>query len=226
MHSTSLRRPAGALLAAVVGVFGVATVASATPVAQQVNDFESGTTQSWTNGGGAPEPLNVNTGGPAGNDDNFLRVNARGGSGAGSRLATYNRSTQWIGNYTTARLTSVEMDLKNLGTSPLVMRLGLQETGGTRFASALPFNLPADGLWHHATFGLGSSDLTRIGSTSYTTAMTRINELRIIHSTAADFMGDPINSSVGIDNIRAVPEPALLGAAGAAALLLMRRRRR
>jgi len=226
MHSTSPRRGAGTVLAAIAGVFLATTVASATPVAQQVNDFENGTTQSWTNGGGAPDPVNVNTGGPAGAADNFLRVNANGGSSAGGRLAVYNRSTQWVGNYTTARITSVELDLKNLGTSPLVMRLGLQETGGTRFASTVPFNLPADGLWHHATFGLASSDLTRIGSTSYTTAVTRINELRVIHSTAADFMGDPINSSVGIDNIRAVPEPALLGAAGAAALLLMRRRRR
>jgi hypothetical protein len=195
---------AAAALAALVG----AHPAGASPVAAQVNDFEGGTTQGWTNGIGAADPGNVNTGGPGGAGDNFLRVSARGGAGAGSRLTSFNRGSQWIGNYVTAGVTSVEMDLKNFGTSTLVMRLGLQETAGTRYASTVPFNLPADGLWHHAAFPLNATSLTRIGSTPVATALTRVSELRIIHSAGADFMGDPIAASVGVDNIRAVPEPA------------------
>jgi hypothetical protein len=199
---------------------------SATPVAAQLNDFESGTTQGWTNGGGAADPSNVTTGGPGGADDNFLRITARGGSGAGSRLASFNRAAQWTGNYVSAGVTSVEMDLKNLGTTPLVIRIGLQESAGTRFASTTPFNLPADGLWHHAAFPINATSLTRTGSTPIATALTRINELRIIHSASADFMGDPIASSVGVDNIRAVPEPAAAGLLAVAGCGLMARRQR
>jgi hypothetical protein len=213
---------AAAALVASVG----AGRAAATPVPFQLNDFETGTTQGWTNGGGATDPSNVTTGGPAGANDNFLRISARGGGGAGSRLTSFNRASQWTGNYVTAGLTSVEMDLKNLGTSPLVMRIGLQETAGTRFASTVPFNLPADGLWHHAAFPINATSLTRAGSTAVATALTRINELRIIHSVSADFQGDSIATSVGVDNIRAVPEPAAAGLLAVAACGLMARRRR
>jgi hypothetical protein len=200
----------------------------ATPVLFQSNDFETGATLGWTNGDGAAEPINVTTGGPAGAADNFLRVSARGTGQGGSRLISYNRASQWMGNYITAGVTSVEMDLKNLGTSPLLMRVGARENAGTRLSSTVPFNLAADGLWHHAVFPLNATSLTRTnGSTPVATVLTRVIELRIFHSTAADYTGDPIASSFGVDNVRAVPEP---GAAAlvllAPAALLARRRRR
>jgi hypothetical protein len=87
--------------------------------------------------------------------------------------------------------------------------------------------LPADGLWHHATFPLNAASLTRAGQTPVATALTRIIELRVIHSLGPDFQGDPIATSFGMDNVRAVPEPAaaaLLALASGA--LLARRRRR
>jgi hypothetical protein len=225
MRALAIPRGAASAAAAVALFVFAAGPARATPVLNQVNDFEPGTTQGWTNGP-APDPANVNTGGPAGADDNFLRVTSRGGTGSGSRLAVYNRSTQWIGNYNSPGVTGVEMDLKNFGTTALVMRIGMQETAGTRLVSTVPFNLPADGLWHHATFHFGASDLTRMGQTPLATALTRINELRIIHSTGVDFMGDPLTTSVGVDNIRAIPEPgaACVLAGGACALLFRRRR--
>src|SRR6476620_10626219 len=90
---------AGFLAAAALAASMGAGRVFATPVPAQLNDFETGTTQGWTNGGGASDPSNVTTGGPGGANDNFLRITARGGSGAGSRLASFNRSSQWIGNY-------------------------------------------------------------------------------------------------------------------------------
>jgi hypothetical protein len=222
----AMSRRRGAVSIAVLGLLSFAATARATPVNNQVNDFEAGTTQGWTNGGGATDPTNVTTGGPGGANDNFLRVSARGGSGAGSRLTSYNRASQWVGNYVTAGVTSVEMDLKNLGTTPLVMRVGLQETGNTRYVTTVPFNLPSDGLWHHAAFPLNPTSLTRIGSTAVATGLTRVSELRIIHSTAADFMGDPIASSFGVDNVRAVPEPGISCLVGSCAAGLLLRRRR
>src|SRR5215211_7030752 len=112
MHVGTSRNPARLVLAFFV-IVGSASAARAIPVLQQVNDFEGGTTQGWTNGPNAADPTNVTTGGPGGTADNFLRVSARGGAGAGSRLVSFNRASQWTGNYITAGVTGIEMDLKN-----------------------------------------------------------------------------------------------------------------
>ena len=209
------------------------TPARATPVLRQVNDFEAGNTQSWTNGHPTQTtpPTNVVNGGPLGTGDNFLRVTATGSGGPGGRLVAFNRNTQWAGNYTTAGVTGVAMDLKNLGpsaTSPtLRMRLAFQDTAGNRFVDTAAFALPPDGQWHHTVFPLTPADLTRAqGSATAATALTRVFELRIIHSANADFMGDQVSTSFGVDNITAVPEPGTVTMAGlCAASLLLRRRR-
>jgi hypothetical protein len=215
MHVGKTRGGVGGVIVALAWGIGATAAAHASPVARQINDFETGTIQGWTNGTQAPDPVNVSTGGPDATGPHFLRVTARGGNVAGGKLAVFNRSTQWAGNYLTAGITGVETDLKNFGTTPLAMRVALQESAGTRFTDTSPFTLPADGLWHHARFSLAASDLTRSnGSTPAATALTRITELRIIHSVGADFMGDAINSSFGVDNIRAVPEPAAAGLLG------------
>lgn len=231
MRGWRLRRRASAVTAAALWAILLSGAARATPVLRQVNDFEAGTTQGWTNGHVPGNLSNVTTGGPAGTGDNFLRVNATGSSSQGGKLVTFNRQTQWAGNYTTAGLTGVAMDLKNLGastTSPtLLMRLALQDTASNRFADTAVFSLPPDGQWHHHVFGLAPTDLTRAqGSGTAATALTRVFELRIIHSAGADFMGDQISSSFGVDNITAVPEPGTVAMAGlCAASLLLRRRR-
>jgi hypothetical protein len=218
-------RGAWKVLAAVASLTGVARV-DASPLALQVNDFEAGTTQGWTNGAQAADPTNVNTGGPLGAGDNFLRVTGRGGSGAGSRPVTFNRAPQWTGNYVTPAVTRLELDLKNFGTATLQMRLAMQEQLGTRLVSTTAFALPADGLWHHATFRLDAASLTRSGQTPVATALTRLIELRVIHSAGPDFQGDPIAASFGMDNLRAVPEPAAVAMLAVAAGGLVCRRRR
>jgi len=223
MRVGSLCARAGCVVAALALSFAGRAVGS--PVAGQINDFESGN-QGWTNGGGAADPVNTTTGGPTGAGDNFLRVTARGGGGAGSRLVVFNASAPWAGNYVAPGITRLEMDLKNFGTGPLQMRIGLEETGGTRLVSTTPFTLAGDGQWHHATFLLDAPSLTRMGQTPLATALTRIRQLRVFHSTGVDYQGDPIATSFGLDNVRAVPEPAAAGVLALASLGLVRRRRR
>jgi hypothetical protein len=211
-------------VAAAIGAW--ASTAAATPVANQVNTFQGGGNAGWTNGGGAADPVVVSTGGPGGAGDAFLRVTANGGGGAGSKLVTINESTAWTGNFATAGVTAVSMDLKNFGTSPLSMRVALEESGsgGTHYVSNPPFTLPADGAWHTATFPLTSAGLTSLnGGTPLATGLTRITEFRILDNPSLDFRGASIASSFGVDNIRAVPEPGAALLVAAVVPLLWRR---
>lgn len=208
-------------------IFAVARVDGA-PVAGQVSDFESGTTQGWGVGIPANNSTNV-LGGPAGAQDNYLRVTATGGGGPGSRLITLNESAAWSGNFLNANLASVEMDLRNLGTTPLTMRVALRTATDSSLTSANAFalTLPADNQWHHIVFPLTSAALTPSAGTSYTAVMSNVRDFRILHSATADHRGDTIASSFGVDNIRlvGVPEPSVGLVVVAAVGGMMRRRR-
>ena len=207
-------------------LWGSAAVAS--PTLNQVNDFENGQVSGWTDGGSAPDPTNIASGGPAGANDNYLRVTSTGGFGAGSRLVTLNNNQRWTGNFNTDGVTAVTMDLKNFAQNPaaqpLRVRIAFEGAGGTWFASTTPFLLN-DGNWRPARFDLTASALTRIeGSATLANTLTSVTEFRILHSSAPNYRGDTIAATLGIDNIRAIPEPA--GVAVVAVLLPLLRRRR
>jgi len=122
------------------------------------------------------------------------------------------------------------VDLKDLSAAPLDIRIAIKTGNGITpgWASTTGFALPADGAWHHATFPLDSADLTPINSPPpLSKILSDVGELRILESAAPALDGDSIAASVGIDNITAVPEPAMTTIAAAAmAGLLVRRRRR
>jgi hypothetical protein len=221
------RRVTGAVLGAIL--LATAAESPAAPVVGQINDFENGTTQGWTNGRAA-DPVNLASGGPLGSGDNFLLVSASGGGGAGSRLIVYNSLSQWTGNFTVAGVTSLEMDLRNsLNQSPLSIRLALEEASGSRFATSQAFTLAAGTAWQHAKFDLLASNFTSVsGSTPAATALTRVTQFRILYSTTPSYMGASFSGSFAVDNIRAVPEPAagFVSCIAAVGLLLARRRRR
>jgi hypothetical protein len=198
--------------------------AYAAPKLFQLDNFETGTTQSWTNGSGAPDPANLTTGGPAGASDNFLRVTARGGSGAGSKLIVFNQS-QWAGNIFNTQINSIEMDLKDFGATPLSMRIAFWDlqVKGT-FASKVAFLLPADSQWHHAVFSIAESNLTKLGSLTYKQALSNITQFRILDNPFASDEGASIASSFGVDNIHAIPEPGTAGGFAVSLLFLSRRK--
>jgi hypothetical protein len=217
----------GISCAAVAAVVLCAGPALASPTLNEGNDFEMGTLQGWATVTGAPQPESVNSGG---NPDRFLRVTANGTGGAGGRLVAFNRSNRWTGNYKSANVGAVTIDLKNFGTAPLSMRLAFEETGGTWYAATNAFTVPADNAWHSTRFDLLASNFTPVeGATPFDTGMTRVREFRVLHAADADYKGDVIASSFGMDNLLAVvPEPgtAALAAVAAAGTLLRRARRR
>jgi hypothetical protein len=166
-------------------------------------------------------------------DDNYLKVTAVGGRGAGNRLAVINLA-QWAGDYTTAGIGKISMDVKNLSDADLSLRLLIADSMAgppeDSVFSKVPLLLPAGGDWTSPVFPIAPSDLVASAG-SVATALANATELRIYHSAASGFPGEPIVAQLGMDNIRAdgVPEAgstALRLGLSAGALMAGRRRGR
>ena len=168
--------------------------------AGQTDNFEDGTTQFWA----GPGTVNVPTSGPAGANDNYLQVSS-GSFGGGPRMLTFNQS-QWLGDYLSAGVSSISMDLRNFGSSSIPVRIGIREntinsvTPG--YSSTTPFNLPADGLWHTAVFSLTA--MTPINSPQPLAAdLANVADFRLLASVAPSLVGDLVNARIGVEIGRA-----------------------
>ncbi len=189
----------------------LAGAARAELIGGQIDDFEGGTTENWTNGFIAADPV-LETGGPGGLSDHYMKVSADGMVGAGGRLIVFNRS-QWVGDYITPGVAAIEMDLKNLGSATLSMRIAFKQTT-TQFSpgyvTTTGFSLPAGPDWLHAVFAVDASAMTGIGlPPAFDTLMTAPVEMRILHSAGPALNGDVIASQVAVDNITLIPEPVI-----------------
>lgn len=173
----------------------------------QTDTFEDGSTQGWSigaGGSGPAAPANVATDGPAGADDNFLKLTSLGGSGSASRLVTFNGG-QWVGDYAAAGVTAIQMDLRNLGSTDLSIGLMLGGVVTTHdFKTVL-----AQSDWQTVTFSLAASDLDANGGSVQAT-LANVSQLRIFHGiptgAGSPFPGPAIAAILGVDNITAVPE--------------------
>lgn len=209
-----------------------ASAALALPLGH-IDTFEDGTTMGWVVGMPLDfTPLNIPTGGPAGEGDNYLRLTAIGGNQPGGRLAVNDSSANWTGDYT--GVPGITMWVNNLGDTELHLRLGLEnfEQPGPPAHLAVSADAvivqPGSG-WIPVLFPLDPASLTAsIGTVEG--ALQDVNTLRIFHNPDAAFPGPPsgipsIVAQLGVDNIQAVPEPATLSLIAAGLGLLALRRR-
>jgi hypothetical protein len=218
-----------AMLANVIRYFlsilplGCLLPAHAAVTLNQIEDFSSAT--QWDGGSPNPNPPGILAdSGPLGAGDSSLRVVSNGGSGPGGRLIVFNQST-WSGDYLAAGIISIAADMRNNGTTMLSMRLAFNGPGGWFVTASSP--VAAFSGWTSHVFDIRPADLIPAGGSNAAATLSSVSEMRILHSSAAEFRGTRLSSSFLVDNIQAVPEPsaAALSLLLASVGLLYRRRR-
>jgi hypothetical protein len=171
-------------------------------------------------GPAVPAPLPLALGGPAGPTDPYLSIVSFGGDGPRSRLSAQNL-VDWTGNYIAAGVNAIHMDVNNLGTADVFLRLLFLEFGpmgpvsGAFTSNAIV--IPAGSGWHAIAFDIAPGALTPLPFlpiTSVVSTLSNAGELRLFHNPAAFFApaaNPPVVATLGVDNIvaaQSVPEPA------------------
>jgi hypothetical protein len=184
----------------------------------QVDDFQDGSVEVW---GGGSSTTNVATGGPAGGGDRYLQI-----SSAASNLGAMNQA-QWTGDYAAAGVTHLRISLKNSGPDAVALRISLFGPGGT-FTTTNETVLAAASGWVTADFALDVASLTRVsGSGTLAQTLADVTALLLRHDAdpiSPPGVANPVTATLGIDDIKAIPEPAsgLLLALGIGALAARR----
>ena len=166
----------------------------------------------WSNGEviGAPPVTNIASGGPSGAGDAYIRLTADG-SGSGGKLTAFNRD-QWLGDYIGTGVNAVEVDLLNQSAVTLTIRLAFKNgPGGGASAPGYmsqPMVLTPGSGWQHFTISLLPANLIGVNNPAPWNSFF-IGEVRFIHSVGTTSLsGSTVIGQLGIDNVRAIPEPA------------------
>lgn len=186
--------------------------------------FSDGMIGGW--GGGTA--LTNQLGGPGGAADRYLRSQSFGGSNAGSRMAFYNESADYTGNYAAAGATGVTVQFKNMTASSLSMRLVLMDAFGSEWTSTTANVIAANSNWATYSYAINSASMTRVsGSTAFTTSITSVTRMMFRHNPGSpSTQGTAIAAFLGADNIQVVPEPASMIGLGAALVGYWKRQRK
>ena len=185
-------------------IHALAAVAAITP--GQKDDFETNL-QGWQAGGftNPNPPTRVVSGGDEGANDDYMRLTSNGSFGSGGKLVVFNTS-QWAGDYLAAGINSIEMMVRNLGTTDLVLRLVLMdEPRSQALTTNAPVNLTAGGAWTKVTFPLNEQNLT--GGT-FDSIMKSVTSFNLVHSPnviSHRNAAPNIAAQLGVDDIHAVP---------------------
>ena len=183
------------------------------------SDFEDTTTQGWKAGNIHPNPPStVADSGPDGNDDDALLVQSTGFSGPGGRLAWFNESSDWTGDFTSAGIATISTWVNNVGTEDLILRISLHGDGGG-FSSTTGVSVSAGSGWQQIEFSVEPDDLTAtpaapifLAGTNVTNTLANVSHVRLVHNPVASMLGDVIAAQLQVDDITAlaaspVPSP-------------------
>ncbi|MEM9936640.1 MAG: multicopper oxidase domain-containing protein [Bacteroidota bacterium] len=172
----------------------------------QVDSFENESSNPafWAVGAVSPvPPVKVASGGPSGEGDSYMKMASVGGTAdkvePGSRLVVFN-GRHWTGNYIEEGVKLITMDAKNLGDTPITLRMKFDAQDHT-FISQEGVTLSPGTGWQSLSFSLEEEDLKGIGT--YEEAFQDIINVWIYHSDNEVFPGPKSVALLGIDNITA-----------------------
>jgi hypothetical protein len=176
--------------------------------------FEDGTTSGWRIGPASAllQPVNVPDGGPAGAGDAYLTFTSTGVDGPGGRLVGI-AGDQWFGDYIAAGVTAIAMDVINLGSTDVDLRLYFAGSSGTG-TSVDGITVASGSGWRRVAFSTLPGAITVAPGVPALDVLSNVSELRLFHSAGTSFPGPNIAAQIGIDNVTAVPEPATWGMLG------------
>ena len=189
------------------------------------DDFQDGTLMGW----GGASPQNIPTGGPVGAGDRFLRVTGDGSGLQGGVPATFNTDTRWGGNYAAlGSVLAIRVHARNESSVQLHLRLVLHSVGLTdRWTSNTAFIISPGTGWRTIDFAIGAGFMTQVqGSNPFSFTATNVETITIRHQAGAPSPGGtPLAGSLGLDNIKVVPEPATILVIACGVAMVSRRRR-
>jgi hypothetical protein len=173
-----------------------------------INTFDVGTnTGGWA---GGANPIVLPDAGQNGAGDGILRITSDSPQGPGSRLAMFNLSSDWIGNYDAAGITAIQGDFMNplSNSRALDMRL-VFFSGSSRWTSTTSLTLPNDGQWHSLTFPISVTELTRTqGTNTYSAMISNVQRAMFRHQTGTPrSQGTIFEGVLNIDNLILLTEP-------------------
>jgi len=199
-----------------------------------IQDF-SGGLGGWDEGGPSPNPPTIVTGGGPDGSDHLQNIS--GGSGPGSRLAMFNTSSTWSGDYLAAGANFISLDARNSSSGTVInLRIAFNGPGGW-FASD-PVALASDNTWNDVLYDLSGASMNYVsgGTGTYADTMSNVTNFEIFSSASSlnvggggsgIVRGDVMSATLGIDNISAVaiPEVSTTGLLALIGLGALRRRR-
>ena len=190
----------------------------------ETDTFASNTTQGWTNGASG-NGITVGTGGANGAADPFLRVES--GPGFQTRLASYNESPRYTGDYVAAGATGFTASIKNFSSQQLSIRLVIFDGLAGMWTSTNAQIIEANADWSNRFFAFSPTGLTAVsGDGDFNAAMANVTRVMFRHQTGAPgFQGTIVTAAAGFDNIQVVPEPASMTALGLGIAALVRKKR-
>ena len=200
---------------------------------QQVDDFSSSFSD-WFEGEASDTPPTwMASGGPGGSA--YLHNDSTGFS-PGRNMQMWNTS-QWQGDYLAAGGSAIRLNAVNrteAGGENLNLRMAFYGEGG--WFVTQPITLEPESGWQTLTYGISLSDLEHagLGGEDYAETMANVWRMQIISleegadynfGDASGLRGEPIEASLGIDDLTLIPEPSSVALLGLAGFAYWRRRR-
>lgn len=169
--------------------------------ANQVDDFEDGTSQGWTIGNPTLAGILITTpadGGPDGAGDGYFSYTTTGSSnGGGSKCLVYTRNVQWSGDFGGQNVVAIKLDVRAV-SGDLNLRVGLADQDSnsfpvTQMVTTTPIVVTAGSGWQEVTIPIQPADFSVLPGGSGLTpdqVLASVVEMRLFSNPSISWLGE------------------------------------